>query len=164
MPRAPKRIRKRYVEGMEILDSETEMSLLLGFGLLGPDIHLRTRDDWQRYWEQWRDVVLPKAIEHRPGLRPFVCYVLGELPERPVLMEPPLANGYFKLYVPARDGTGSWHYRYPEPYQRSEADYLFELGVIDRQEMKRHREWRKHGLGSPCGYARDYPYEQGLYV
>jgi hypothetical protein len=164
MPRAAKKLLKRYVEGMDILDSEIEMSLLLGYGLLGTDIHLRTLDDWRRLWDRWRDTVMPKAIEARPGLRPFACYVCGELPERPVLVEPPLSNGYFRLYVPARGGTGTWHYRYPEPYQRSEAAHLFELGVIDKEEMKRHRAWIRKVNPGPCGYPfKAYSYEQGLY-
>lgn len=165
MPRATRKILKRYTEGIEILDSDLEMSFLWGYGVLGTDIALRTLEDWRFHWDRWRDVVMPKAIEHRPGLRPFACYVCGELPERPVLIEPPLSNGYFKLYVPATKGNGTWHYRYPEPYQRSEASHLFELGVIDKAELKRYRAWKRTAgttlNGAPYG---DYPYEQGSYA
>ena len=164
MPRAMKRLRKRYTEGVEILDYEIERTLLDGFGCLGTAIELRTLEDWQRYWHRWRDVVMPKALEHRPGERPFACYVCGEIPDRPVLIEPPLSNCFFKLYVPSRKGTGSWHYRYPEPYQQSEPVHLFELGVIDKAELKRYRTWQETKRKTSCGYpVCTYPYEQGSY-
>lgn len=164
MPRATKRILKRYTEGTEILGAELEMSLLHGFGVLGTSIELRTLDDWRRHWDRWRDVVLPKCIEHRPGERPLACYVCGELPERPVLIEPPLSTNFFKLYVPARNGTGSWHYRYPAPYQQPEAEHLFKLGVIDREELRRHRAWMRKKSPPPCDHPPDtYPLEQGSY-
>jgi len=164
MPRATAKIRKRYTEGMEILDFEMEASFLWGYGCLGTAIEFRTLDDWRRHWDRWRDVVMPKAVEHRPGVRPFACYVVGEIAERPVLIEPPLSNGYFKLYVPARNGTGSWHYRYPHPYQRHEPTHLYDLGIIDKAELKRHRAW-VGGKNAECsqGSNYSYPYEKGSY-
>jgi hypothetical protein len=159
-------IHKRWTEGTDVLDSEIEESFLFGRGLIGTAIQLRTLEDWQRLWRQWRGVVMPKVLKHMPGTRPFACYVTGEIPARPVVVEPPMMNGYFKLYVPANNGTGTWHYDYPEPYQRNEAKYLFGLGVIDADEMKRHRAWRRRGNGPYRGpYALgDYTLEQGLYV
>lgn len=156
MPRAPARIRKRYTEGVEVLDYEIEQTLLVGTGILGTAIEMRTLDDWQRYWARWRDTILPKAIEHRPGLRPFACYVVGEIPPRPVLREPPLCTNYFKLYVPASNGTGEWHHDYPEPYMQHEVDYLRHLGIVDAAEYRRWRAWMKRG-------GCTYPDEQGLY-
>lgn len=165
MPRAKRIIRKRYSEGMEVLDSEIEETFLMGQGCIGTAIQLRTLDDWKRLWSQWRGVVMPKVLEHMPGTRPFACYVTGEIPARPVVQQPPMQNGFFKLYVPASNGTGQWHYCYPEPYQQDEAAYLYDLGVIDKAELKRHRAWRRRGNGPYRGpwLLGDYMLEQGLY-
>ena len=156
MPRAPAKIRRRYVEGMTILDYELERTLLNGTGILGTALELRTLDDWRRHWGQWRNTILPKSLEHRPGLRPFACYVVGEIAPRPVLREPPLSTNYFKLYVPENNGTGTWHYDYPEPYMQREVDYLRDLGIVDAAEYRRWRAWMKRG-------GCTYPDEQGLH-
>lgn len=165
MPRGRRIIRKRFTEGTEVLDSEVEETLLFGFGTIGTAIELRTLDDWRRVWGQWRSVVMPKVIEHRPGTRPFACYVTGEIPARPVLQQPPLENGYFKLYVPASNGTGTWHYTYPEPFMQDEARYLRDAGIIDAEEYRRHKAWRRRGNGPyrSCWHCGDYVLERGLY-
>lgn len=157
MPRAPARIRRRYVEGTEVLHYELERSMLHGYGCLGTALELRTLDDWQRHWSRWRDTIMPKVLEHRPGTRPLACYVTGEIPARPVVIEPPLSHNWFKLYVPASNGTGAWHYDYPEPYMRHEVQYLRSLGVVDAAEYRRWRLWMNRG-------GCTYPDEQGLYV
>lgn len=156
MPRAAATIRSRWSEGTEVLSYELEQSLLRGQGCLGTSLELRTLDDWQRHWARWRDTIMPKALEHRPGLRPLACYVAGEIPPRPVDIEPRLSHGWFKLYVPASNGTGQWHYDYPEPYMRREADYLRDLGIVSAAEYRQWRAWVKRGGCS-------YPDEQGLY-
>ena len=165
MPRATARIRKRWAEGTDVLCSEIEETLLLGRGVIGVAVELRALEDWREWWSRWRATIMPKALEHRPGVRPFACYVTGEIPPRPVEIAPPLSNGFFKLYVPSRNGTGTWHYEYPSPYQRGEAEYLHDLGVIDTAELKRHRAWRRRGHGPYAGPYRlgDYVLEQGLY-
>jgi hypothetical protein len=164
MPRAPAKIRKRFTEGIEILDCETEMTLLEGEGILGTVKDLRTLEDWKMLWARWRDVIMPKALKWRPGTRPFACYVVGEIAERQVLIEPPLSNTFFKLYVPSRGGSGQWHYRYPEPFMRAEHLHLQDLGMLDDDELKRYRAYRR---GSPIdpktGRMETYPLEQGLY-
>lgn len=157
MPRTARRIRKRFIDGeTEVLGYELERSLLHGFGCIGTAIELRTLDDWQRHWKRWRDVVLPKVLEHRPGTRPFAMYVTGEIPARPVLTEPPLSTNYFKLYVPGRNGTGQWHHDYPEPFMQHETDYLSDLGIVDAEERRRWRAWCKRG-------GCTYPDELGLH-
>lgn len=156
MPRTKRIIRKRWSEGTEVLHYELESSLLMGYGCIGTAIELRTLDDWRRHWATWRDVMLPKVLEHRPGTRPLAMYVVGEIPARPVLTLPPLSNHYFKLYVPGRNGTGGWHYSYPEPFMQREADYLYYLGIVDAEERRRWRAWQRRG-------GCTYPDEQGLY-
>ena len=161
MPRAPARIRKRYVEGTEVLCSEIEETLVFGQGVLGVAIQLRSLDEWKRYWSLWRDTIMPKALEALPGRRPFACYVVGEIPPRPIVTEPPLSNGYFKHYVPGNNGTGQWHCQ-------EEAHYLYDLGLIDADEMKRYRaSLRKPVSASALGnrYAvGEYVCEMGLHV
>jgi hypothetical protein len=165
MPRTKRIIRKRFTEGTEVLCSEIEETLLFGYGCIGTAIQLRTLDDWRRYWSQWRDTIMPKVIEHRPGTRPFACYVVGEIPPRPVLQQPPLDNGYFKLYVPANNGTGQWHHRYPEPWMRDETRYLRDLDIVSGEEWQRHLAWRRRGHGPyrSVFHLDDYVLEQGLH-
>jgi len=165
MPRALAKIRKKFQDGMKILDFELEETLLYGEGVIGTALQLQTLEDWKDAWHQWRDVVMPKSLEHRPGTRPFACYVVGEIPEREVKVQPPLSSNYFKLYVPSRDGTGRWHCRYPEPFMRAEHLHLRDLGIVDDAEMQRHREWRKQrkqDCPQRC-QVETYPLEQGLY-
>jgi hypothetical protein len=165
MPRTRKIIAKRWTEGTEVLDSEIEETLLVGQGTCGTALELRTLEDWKRIWSRWRGTIMPKSLEHRPGSRPFVCYVVGEIPPRPVVVEPPLSNGFFKLYVPGGNGTGQWHYRYPAPYQQDESAYLYDLGVIDKAELRRCRSQEREGYPAYRGpyWLGDYPLEQGLY-
>jgi hypothetical protein len=83
-------------------------------------------------------------------------YVVGEIPARPVLIEPPLSVSYFKVYVPGRNGCGQWHHDYPEPYIQHETDYLVDLGIVDAAERKRWRAWVRRG-------GCTYPDELGLH-
>ncbi|MBM4011699.1 MAG: hypothetical protein FJ286_10010 [Planctomycetes bacterium] len=148
MPRAKRLIRKRFVEGTtEVLEFELEETLLRGRGILGVALELRTREDWVRLWARWRDTIMPKALEHRPGQRPFAQYVVGEIPARPVVIEPPMVNGFFKLYVPSRNGTGTWYFDYPQPYMEAEARYLRDIGVVDAAEWKRYLAKKRRGYG-----------------
>jgi hypothetical protein len=164
MPRGMTVPRRPYVEGVEILAASTEMVLLDGEGWGDSTIRLRWREEWVDVWQRWREAILPKVIAHRPGTRPFAAYVAGEIPEREVLVEPPLSVNWFRLYVPARDGSGSWHYRYPCPYQRPEVEHLRELGIVDDDEYRRHREWlRTRSTASGSRYRDSYPFEQGSY-
>lgn len=158
MPRAIARIRKRWTEGTVVLCSEVEETLLRGQGVLGVAIDLRTLDDWRHWWSEWRDTIMPKALEHRPGVRPTACYVLGEIPMRPVVVDPPLSHNWFRHYIPGRDGTGVWLCDYPEPYMQAEAAYLRELGIVSAEEYRRHLAWRRE--------RRSYrgPYDLGGYV
>ena len=142
-----------------VLDAALEETLLTGRGPFGETHRLRTLEDWQDAWARWRDVVLPKAARCLPGRRPFACYVVGEIPRRELLTPPPLDNAWFRVYVAAANGTGTWLYDYPEPYQRAEPWHLADLGVIDLDEVKQYRPLTRRELlrvylweaGSPCG-------------
>jgi hypothetical protein len=159
--------RKRFGEGADVLCSEIEETLLLGQGVLGVAIELRCRDDWERYWARYREIIMPKALEAFPGCRPFAMYVVGEIPARPVVQPPPLVNGFFKLYVPGRNGVGQWHYCYPEPFMQAEPSYLYDLGVIDKAELKRYRASLRKPRCAVAASKRnsigDYILEAGLY-
>lgn len=161
MPRIKRLIRKRYTQGTEVLCSEIEETLVFGSGVLGVAIELRTLEDWKRYWADWRATIMPKALEALPGRRPFAMYVCGEIPPRPVAVDPPLVNGFFKIYVPSENGTGRWHYQYPEPYQQAEHAYLFRLGVIAREELNRYRTSVRTGQ---CARAKANRYAIGNYI
>jgi hypothetical protein len=164
MPRAKRIIRKRWTEGTEVLDYELERSLLSGRGCIGTAIQLRTLADWQRHWARWRDVILPKALEHRPGLRPFAMYVVGDISARPVVVDPPKSNGWFHLYVPGAAGTGSWHHIMPPPFMEPEVMHLRRLGIVDENEYRNYRTWMKTTNPDCDTCAADtYPDEQGLY-
>lgn len=157
MPRTPAKIRKRYEAGLDILDSEIEETFLRGQGLLETPPEMRTLEDWHRLWSRWRDVVMPKALECRPGVRPFACYVCGEIEPPPLQAPPPMSNGFFRLYVPGIGGEGRWFHRYPEPYQRDETRHLRDLGIVDAEEYRRHRAWKRRG------FECNYHFEQGRY-
>lgn len=121
------------------LDSALEETLCFGRGPHDETNRLRTRQDWLDAWGQWRDVVLPKFVRVMPGRRPAACYLTGEIPARPLLAPPPLSCDWFRLYVPAADGSGEWLYDYPEPYQREEPWYLVDVGAITHDELRRYR-------------------------
>jgi len=164
MPRAPARIRRKYVEGTDVLCSEIEETLLLGQGILGVAIELRTLADWKHWWGRWRDRIICKSLEHRPGVRPVACYVTGEIPMRPVLIEPPLSHGWQRHYIPDRNGTGVWLCDYPEPYMQAEVKYLRALGIVSSDEYRRHKTWRRRQTQYRGPYSLgDYTLEAGLY-
>ncbi len=157
MPRMPAKIRKRFQEGIDILDAEVEETLVRGRGLLGTPPELHTLEDWRVMWAKWRGVVLPKVIEYFPGTRPAACYIVGEIEPRPLQAPPPLNNCLFKIYIGSERGEGVWFHDYPEPYQRDETRHLRDLGIIDDVELKRYRRWMR---GED---RREYPHEQGRY-
>lgn len=165
MPRAPARIRRKYVEGTEVLCSEIEETLLRGEGVLGVAIELRTLDDWKHWWSRYRDTIMPKALEHRPGVRPTACYVTGEIPMRPVRVDPPLSHNWFRHYIPGRNGTGVWLCNYPEPYMQAEVKYLRDLGIVDDEEFRRHKAWQRERSQYRGPYCLgEYTLEQGMYL
>lgn len=166
MPRAPARIRKKFIEGVtDVLDFELEETLVYGVPLVfGPPPRFKTVDDWASDWERWRDVIVPKVIEHRPGTRPFAMYAVGEIPRREPSIQLPTQHGFWHVDVRERDGRTTTHYlKAHEPWMRSEAKHLLDHGIIDREEMKRHRAWirKRH---PHCDFCLDsYPLEMSLY-
>jgi hypothetical protein len=164
MPRSVAKLRKKWVEGTHVIDPELESTLVFGESFFGVCRELRSVEDWRRHWARWRSLLEPKVAEHLAGFRAFAAYVCGEIPDRPVLQEPPLSNRYFKLYVPSANGSGQWHYRYPPPFMQNEPQWLRELGLIGNAEWQRYREARmKNPIhGSPYGEL-GYPLEMGCY-
>jgi hypothetical protein len=164
MPTATKRPPKRYTEGIEILDAVLESSLVFGPSAFGISPELRTREDWARHWARWRSVIEPKVREYLPGRRAFAAYVVGELEDRPVLVEPPLSKRWFRLYVPSEDGSGAWHYRYPAPFMQSEPQWLRENRVVGAREWQRYRESRAtYPTSEHEKRLHDYPLEVSLH-
>jgi hypothetical protein len=64
MPRAPAKIRKRYIEGStEVCPWDVEETLLYGITpLFGPPCMFKTLDEWRREWSRWGDLILRKCI------------------------------------------------------------------------------------------------------
>ncbi len=159
MPRAPARIRKRFIEGTtEVLDHEMEECLVYGYPLVLDTLaSLRTIDEWRAAWSRWRDTVLPKVLEHRPGTRPAAMYVLGEIPRRELRINVPDAVYGTHIDVRGRDGKTTRHWlAAPPTFLEPEVTHLHRLGIVNDEERARHRQWRQRG-GDP------YPLEVSLY-
>jgi len=70
-------------------------------------------------------------------------YVVGLLPARP-LMEPlPMHHAFLSVFVNDQ-GTTVEYVDAPEPWFECEAQHLHHHGVIDRNELRRHRRWIGH--------------------
>lgn len=167
MPRAPARIRRKYVEGQtEVLDWELEETLVFGVPVItGPPCRLRTATEWRSEWGRWRDVILPKVIEYRPGTRPFAMYAIGEIPRRELVLPLPLSNGFWTIDVRETNGTVTTHYvDVPEPYMERQSKHLHRLGIIDDDELRRHRKWMRTPNPECDRCAVDlYPLEMSLH-
>jgi hypothetical protein len=144
MPRAIARIRRRFTGDVATtIDELLEETLVFGCPIvLGPTFStLRFQSDWQREWDRWRDTILPKAIEHRPGLRPFAMYAAGEIAPRK-LRKPAPRFGYTCVEVLNRGGFTVRHWLdLPAEYIEPEAAYLHRLGIVDDDELDRHVSW-----------------------
>jgi hypothetical protein len=166
MPRAPAHSRKRYIDGVTVvLDWELEQALVHGRTMFGPLRLLQRRDDWRRAWIEWRHVILPKALEHRPGLRPFALYAIGEIEPRELRLPLPAGHGWTTLEIPDNRGRITTHYvDVPEPYIEDEARHLHRLGIVDDGELRRHDAWLRTlaAHGDRCT-ADSYPLEASLY-
>jgi hypothetical protein len=167
MPRAPARIRKRFIEGTtEVLDWEIEETLVYGVTrLFGPPSLFKAADQWRREWNRWRDVILPKALEHRPGVRPFAMYAAGEIPPRELIVPLPVSHEWWTVDVWNDDGTVTTHYiDVPAPFIEPEVDHLRRLGIVDAEELRRHRAWM-NTMNTECDprVADTYPLEMSLY-
>lgn len=159
MPRAPAKIRKRFMDGQtEVLDFETEECLVYGYPVLFDWLAtMRSIDEWEAAWSRWRDVVLPKVLEHRPGTRPVAMYVLGEIPRREWRINVPENTGWKHIEVRGRDGKLTTHWLdAPATFLDPEVKHLQRLGLVDADELRRHREWKRRG-GDP------YPLEMSLH-
>lgn len=167
MPRAPAKIRKRFIEGTtEVLDWETEECLLYGYPLVFDTLaSMRSIDDWRAAWSRWRDVVLPKCIEHRPGTRPVAMYVCGGIPRRELRINTPETAGWKHIDVRDRNGKVVRHWLdAPTTFLEPEAAYLYRLGIIDGAELRRHKAWLRKP-NPECGTCTidTYPLEMSLH-
>lgn len=155
-----------FVDGQaDPLHHELELALLFGRGANGVPVELHHVDGWRRAWWEHRQTVEPKAAEYLPGVRPMARYILGELPEPPVVSEPPRCHSFYREWIA---GTGRFWTRYPEPYQRNETAWLVELGEVDDDELQRYRERVARGpvvsRNPVWRLLGDYPLEVGRYV
>jgi hypothetical protein len=166
MPRAPAKIRRRYIQGQtEVLDWQVEETLVYGCAvIIGPPCMFRSIDEWQREWARWGDVILPKVIEHRPGTRPFAMYATGMIPARELRMPLPLSSGYWAIDVRHRDHTERHYIDVPEPWVEAEVKHLRRLGIVDDREYRRHLQWMQERNPDCDRCAVDtYPLEMSVY-
>ena len=126
-------------EEIEIPRPELELTLLEGTGFSGPAIELRTLADWQDHWHRWGAAILAKCIAHRPGTRPFAMYVIGLIPPRRFMRPLPAFHEWPTVYV--RDGASGERWTLAPRYLENEAGHLYRCGIIDDEELRRHREW-----------------------
>lgn len=140
------------------LEYELEFALLFGAGSSG-QLVIRHAAIWKREWREWRETILPKFKAAFPGRRPAAAYIAGELPMRPVQMEMPLTHpkrDRNSVYVIGEDNSGFWYRDWPEPYQRDESRWLYEIGEIDGTELRAAAtRTRRAGL-------KLYQWEQGV--
>jgi hypothetical protein len=116
-------------------------------------------DEWRREWERWRDVILPKSLEHRPGTRPVAMYVCGEIEPREMNIPLPEPNGFWRVEVRDRSGRSTRHWlNVPEPFMVREVKHLHRLGIVDAEELRRHRRDPE----AATGYSA-YPLEASLH-
>lgn len=150
---------RAWVDGLEVLGPELESCLVRWQGFGGREPSLRTRDDWAEAWAMWGGAVLPKVLEHLPGIRPAAMYAVGLVPPRPLRSLPPPEERLVAVHVGERDGgAGVWHFDASEPWQVSEPEWLLRQGVIDRNEYQRACVWRGELWQSL------YPFEVAEYV
>jgi hypothetical protein len=144
MPRAINKIRRRSTVGIgDVLDPLLEETLVFGAPIvLGPSFStLRFQADWQREWERWRATIMPKAMKHRPGFRPFAMYATGEIETRQLLKAAPRV-GFTYVDVIQRGGATARHWLdLPAGYLEPEATYLHRLGIVDHHELERFWAW-----------------------
>lgn len=160
MPRAPARIRKRYIEGQtEVCEWEVEECLLWGSSILGAHLcPFKTLDQWQDAWRRWGSVILPKCIEHCPGHRPFGMYAVGEIPRRELRISLPHQHGFERIDIRHNDGRVITHWlNVGEPFMETEVKHLRRLGIVDDAEYQRYRKRLRSTGGS------SYPLEASLY-
>lgn len=142
--------------GFQRCDYQLEHALLFGLGSAG-NVVIRELDVWRREWAEWRDTITPKFVAAFPGKRPAAAYITGEIPQRPVVAELPLASPLRQtrsVYVVDRQANDGFMFAdFPEPYQRDESWHLFDAGVIDEAERRRYR-----GYGRSAG-LRQYVWE-----
>ena len=121
----------------DVLSPHLEACLVRWVGFAGPEPSLRTRQDWAEAWRRWGGTVLSKWVRAFPGTRPAAMYAAGLVKAVPLVRPLPMGSrcrGYFV----ADEGGGVTHWRLSERYQRCEASWLLEQGVIDRAEYRRH--------------------------
>jgi len=96
------------------------------------------------------DRLRDKWVAAAPGTRPAFDWVT-RLPKRELIATPDTLDSE-RAYL---DVAGERYWFAGEPWQRSQADVLRDLGEVDAAEYRRHREWIK------AGAAFAYPLDEG---
>lgn len=88
MPRAKRRIARATVGQGRSLTAPAEWELSIFGGLAIPGAGFDSQRDFDTGWQEYRETILPAWIRAMPGSRPFGCYVCGEIPLPPLVVDP----------------------------------------------------------------------------
>lgn len=148
-----KRLNPRKVAS-ELLDANAEMVAVAWRGFWHEEAS-ESRGWWQGVATVHGKRLLAKWIEACPGTRPAYVWVLelGSIPEATDVPADRLEAGYW-LEV----GRDRFLWAGP-PWQRAQGEVLKELGVVDGQELRRHRAWVRRGC--PVDYVLDEGWRAG---
>jgi hypothetical protein len=102
-----------------------------------------TRRFWAAIAQTHGERIDAKVREAMPGCRPGYRYALGELPPLPLVKELPPNHLDNREHLIV-DGVKHWHCGYP--FQKCQAEFLRELGVVDGAEWRRFVRWRDAGF------------------
>jgi hypothetical protein len=153
MPRAKRRIPRATVGQGRALTAPVEWELSIFRGLDIPGVGFDGQHDFDTAWRQYRDAILPAWIEAMPGSRPFGCYVCGEIPLPPIVVDPyPHDEG-------RRIGNTTYHdARVYGIGDVDELEHLVEHGVVDADEEHAARR-RIDENGTRCCYSWQHTHE-----
>lgn len=135
MPRAKRRIARATVGQGRSLTAPAEWELSIFGGLAIPGAGFDSQRDFDTGWQEYRETILPAWIRAMPGSRPFGCYVCGEIPLPPLVVDP----------YPHDDGRriGSVVYHNAHCYGTGdvdELDHLVARGIVDADEERAGRQ------------------------
>ncbi|MFM6172743.1 MAG: hypothetical protein ACKPB4_11490 [Sphaerospermopsis kisseleviana] len=100
---------------------------------------------WRSIAEQFGAELERRVLASMPGTRPGWRYAVGDIPPVPLLRVPDESHMASRQYLDI-EGVRFWHCGPEYGFQRCQAEYLRELGVVDGREWARFKAWRRRGL------------------
>lgn len=103
----------------------------------------QTKKFWAGVGHAYGEKINAKVRDAMPGCRPGYRWALGEWPPLPLVKELP-ENHIAQREHLVIDGVKHWYCG--QPWQKCQATYLRELGVVDGAEWRRFTRWRDKGF------------------